>query len=39
MWWSFPALLCDIVFLSWIYMSLVTMMKVGGMEGEAMGRG
>lgn len=28
MWWSFPALLCDIVFLSWIYMSLVTMMKL-----------
>jgi len=27
-WWSFPALLCDIVFLSWIYMSLVTIMKV-----------
>jgi hypothetical protein len=27
-WWTFPALLCDIVFLSWIYMSLVTMMKV-----------
>jgi len=26
--WSFPALLCDIVFLSWIYMSLVTMMKI-----------
>ena len=31
MWWSFPALLCDIVFLSWIYMSLVTMMKVKGL--------
>lgn len=28
MWWSFPALVCDLIFLSWIYMSLVTMMKV-----------
>lgn len=28
MWWTLPALLCDIVFLSWIYMSLVTMMKL-----------
>jgi len=27
-WWTFPALICDIIFLAWIYISLVSMMKL-----------
>ncbi len=39
MWWSFPALLCDIVFLSWVYMSLVTMMKASLKGGRRVTKG
>jgi len=33
-WWSFPALFCDIIFLTWIYLSLVTIMKLLKQQNE-----